>query len=314
MVEGPRPQSRLVVHLMGGLGNQLFQYAFGRRLALLNGADLWLDARGYGEPNSVGQYAELRTYEIGDYNIQAKVLHRGDIELTGLIGRRALKLMRLRTRWVERRRPYYDRHEIEEPLENAFRFDPAVANRRFRGTLFVRGFWQSERYFQDIEDILRRDLTPRIELPGVPRDLQRQLASKSSVAVHVRHGDNASTSTALGVLPHSYYEMAMEAISRELPAPRFFVFSDDIAWAQDFLGTSSKLTYVSSTGRKPSSTDLCLMACCRHHITANSTFSWWGAWLGKKEGQIVYAPRRYYQNIDRPNPDFYPPGWRLLQP
>lgn len=312
MLENRGPHPSLTVHLMGGLGNQLFQYAFGRRLALVNGANLWLDAKGYQERPAPSQNTNWRACELGDFNIQAKIAYSTDVADKSVMRRRIHKVLRLGSRLVEKRKPYYDRGEIVEPTRNAFRFDPAVANRKFTGSLSIRGFWQSERYFRDIESILRKDLSWRVEPPSTARDLAAELRASSSVAVHVRHGDNAAPTAALGVLPHGYYDTAMRAISEEISKPAFFVFSDDITWARRFLGTGPQLVYLSDGNSGRGSTDLFLMASCRHHITANSTFSWWGAWLGKKEGQIVYAPRRYYQNLDRPNPDLYPQGWRLL--
>lgn len=300
---------------MGGLGNQLFQYAFGRRLALANEADLWLDAGGYGQPRQPDLAKGERTLELGNFNVDARIVTGGASAVGGdLLQRRVLKLLRTARRLAESARPYYQRHEVVEPVQNSFRFDPNVANLRFRGNLSLRGFWQSERYFVDIEPVLRKELTLCVPIPDDAQDLASQLRGTSSVAVHVRHTDNANAIAArLGVLPRRYYDTAMTSLALDVPDAQFYVFSDDIGWAEQFLGTGAPITYVSTVGGGKASIDLYLMACCRHHITANSTFSWWGAWLGNRQGQIVYAPARYYQDADQPNPDFYPPSWRLLE-
>ncbi len=312
MPDASGKRAALTVHLMGGLGNQLFQYAFGRRLALLNDAELWLDARGYQMQLPLDQTTGLRTVEVGDFNIAAKIIYPGEILIERSARRRIRKIVDFGLRLAETGKPYHARREVEEPEENAFRFDPAVTNRRFSGSLSVRGFWQSERYFCEIESVLRKELCLRTELPRMAQDLIPNMRASSSVAVHVRHGDNATPTAALGMLPRAYYEEAMRAVSQLVTDPVFYVFSDDVAWAAEYLGHAGRFVYVSRVEKVRSSTDQFLMSCCRHHIIANSTFSWWGAWLGKKDGQIVFAPRRYYQNVDRPNPDLYPGDWRLL--
>ncbi len=315
MRERTPERSTLTIHLMGGLGNQLFQYAFGRRLALANAADIVLDSRGYGQGGRPDALRGLRVCEIGDFCIEARIIAT-DPEAPGnrSLGRRIGKVLGLARRAMEVGKPYDQRHEIVEPTRNAFRYDPAVANRRFTGNLSIRGYWQSERYFSEIEPMLRKDLTLRAEPPSAVQRFAAELRSTDSVAVHVRHTDNANAVAAsLGVLPREYYDKTMRAIADAVREPHFYVFSDDVAWAEQFLGSQPRITYVSKVSEARSSIDLYLMGCCRHHITANSTFSWWGAWLAKRDGQIVYAPARYYQNADRPNPDLYPAGWRLVE-
>ena len=143
--------------------------------------------------------------------------------------------------------------------------------------------------------------------------MAESIRTSTSAAIHVRHGDNASTIAAkLGVLPRRYYEQAVEALRKEIQRARFFIFSDDWQWARTLLGEEPGFTYVHHNAIDEAHEDLRLMSLCQHHILANSTFGWWGAWLGKKEGQIVYAPRRYYQDADVPNPDLYPSEWRLV--
>jgi hypothetical protein len=134
-----------------------------------------------------------------------------------------------------------------------------------------------------------------------------------SVAVHVRHGDNATAAAqGLGVLPLAYYQKAAGLISEQARHPQFFVFSDDLDWARATLTLPGPATFVTHNGDEKNYEDMRLMAACKHHIVANSTFSWWGAWLGKKDDQIVYAPMKYYINTDQDFRDFYPASWNLL--
>jgi hypothetical protein len=149
-------------------------------------------------------------------------------------------------------------------------------------------------------------------LQGANLQLGRQIEGHEAVAVHIRHGDNAGAAAGLGVLPFSYYQTAIRELRRHVHDPHLFVFSDDLDWAKSLIAFDVPTVFVSHNGATTDYEDLRLMSICKHHVLANSTFSWWGAWLGKKPGQIVYAPRRYYQNADRPNPDLYPESWRLL--
>ncbi len=305
----------LTVHLMGGLGNQLFQYAFGRRMVLANDATLYLDASGYPAARAREPGLGQRSCELDAFNIVATIVgpateHIPPQQRVPRLWRKGVRGLRDLT---ERRKPYYARREILEPPSSHFRFDHRIVERTIRGSVSARGFWQTEKYFDVIEPQLRRELTLRYDLSPSVKRIAAEITSPNSVGIHVRHGDNASgVAASLGVLSQEYYARALTAIQRERERLCFFVFSDDLVWAKGILGDLAEAYYVEHDDEGGSHADLWLMSLCQHHILANSTFGWWGAWLGKKAGQLVYAPRRYYQNIDRPNPDLYPPAWRLI--
>lgn len=113
--------------------------------------------------------------------------------------------------------------------------------------------------------------------------------------------------------PLSYYYQAVKDLARQVSTPQFYVFSDDPDWAKSNLKLNFPCTFVTHNGEEKNYEDLRLMAACRHHIMGNSTFSWWGAWLGKKQGQLVYAPKRYHFGHNAPTADFYPSGWKLIE-
>lgn len=310
----------LTVHLAGGLGNQLFQYAFGRRLALANEAKLCLDASGYKSGTTPDYARGVRVCELSNFAIAGTIVEdrnlvaeRKRLAPRTWAGRKLQKWWNILIILVGRTKPYYLRREIVEPEANHFRFDRRVYDRTFRGEISVRGFWQTQKYFSEIEELLRKELVVRHELTGRNLELAKALQDTVSVCVHVRHGDNASQIAArLGVLPREYYLAAVRALGEALESPHYFVFSDDVSWAKDLLPAGDRVTYVDENRGARSYEDLRLMSLGKHHVIANSTFGWWGAWLGKREGQIVYAPKRYYQNVDRPNPDLYPATWRQI--
>ncbi len=305
----------VTVHLMGGLGNQLFQYAFGRRLAYVNGADLYLDASGYAGDVRPDPRQGIRICELGHFRIAGRLIGRAESTARGrrALRRKAEKAWLLLQSLGDARHPYYLRREIVEPEGNRFRFDRHIFERPIAGRVTVRGFWQTERYFADIQHLLRTELDVADELEGANASMARCIRESNSVAIHVRHGDNAGpVAPALGLLPAAYYRDVISALHAELKDPRFFIFSDDVQWAKELLGNDPQMTYAEQNGSADGHEDLRLMTLCKHHVLANSTFGWWGAWLGRKAGQIVFAPKRYYQNIDKPNPDLYPADWRLV--
>jgi len=303
------------VHLMGGLGNQMFQYAFGRRLSMANGASLVIDASGYRFAGTPDPRTGVRTCGLSNYPVSGVIVSEPvpSVRGTSAASRRLRKISRGVRTLIERSKPYFDRTAVIEPAEMRFRFDPRVLARSFRGEIEVRGFWQTAQYFEDIADTIRTELSLKDAPRGENASVAESIRTSTSAAIHVRHGDNASTIAAkLGVLPRRYYEQAVEALRKEIQRARFFIFSDDWQWARTLLGEEPGFTYVHHNAIDEAHEDLRLMSLCQHHILANSTFGWWGAWLGKKEGQIVYAPRRYYQDADVPNPDLYPSEWRLV--
>jgi len=315
MIMQPLAGPTVVLHLMGGLGNQMFQYAFGRRLALANSADLVLDATGYGPGAAPDPERGIRTCALQHFRIEGRIIYAGESATAGRIPIRRWmhKALHAVKRIFDAGKPYYQRQEIVEPRDQQHKLDRRVRDRRFRGLLSVRGFWQTEGYFADIQEKIRAELTVQNEMRGKNLELADRMQKCESVAIHVRHGDNANSVAAeLGVLDRDYYERAVDQLSRIVTNPQYFVFSEDIRWARRLLDDNPTYTFVDHNDALSSHEDLRLMTVCKHHIIANSTFGWWGAWLGKKEGQVVVAPRRYYLGVDRPNPDLYPQGWRLI--
>lgn len=305
----------ITVALGGGLGNQLFQYAFGRRMSLANDAELCIDASGFQRILAPDPERGVRVFGLDHFNIAGTILRERSRRNAPRpwLQRKFRKYLNKAANLLERRKPYYMRREVYEPEDQHFTFDAHVYGRRISDDVTFYGYWQTEKYFHEVEQLLRQELVVKDRLEGLNADLANEMSSTDSVSIHVRHGDNANAvATALGVLPSEYFQTSVSQLTKEVSQPHFYVFSDDIAWAQQLLRIGGPTRFVGHNGDVRNYEDLRLMSFCRHHIVGNSTFSWWGAWLGRKSGQIVYAPRRYWQNIDRPNPDLYPDTWRLI--
>ena len=269
------------VRLCGGLGNQLFQYATARRLAHSLGTELVLDTGWY---DRIPSGDTPRVYELERYPVYGRLPTGRERLIFRSYGGRILRRLPLPRPW-----PRYG--------ERQFAFDPAVLS--LPDGTYLDGYWQTERYFADIAPLLRAELTPR--LPPGPKDdaVAEQIWDSLAVAVHVRRGDYVTHQPASahhGTCSLAYYRDAVERVTAGLGPAHFFVFSDDPAWTRENLKFPGPATFVDHNGAATAFQDLRLMSLCRHHILANSSFSWWGAWLAGHPEQRVIAPARWFAN------------------
>ncbi|MHB9035613.1 MAG: alpha-1,2-fucosyltransferase [Armatimonadota bacterium] len=294
----------IIVRLKGGLGNQLFQYAIGRRIALSNDAQLKLDISTY-------RLGCSRPYRLGYFNINAEIA--SEDEMKGFLGvtQRGLlgRVRRVVRRHIRSRAPYHKRPLVEEKSPC---FDPDVL--QVSDNSYLDGYWQTEKYFQDIEQTLREDF----ELEHAPDDTNRMMLERvndvTSVSLHIRRGDYLSPHTyeVHGVCSLEYYESAVRELASEVQQPHFFVFSDDPEWVKRNLRLDYPTVYVDHNGEAGDYEDLRLMSSCKHHIIANSTFSWWGAWLCANLDKIIIAPRKWFNSSAIDTRDLIPASWRRI--
>jgi hypothetical protein len=272
----------------------------------MNRLPLKIDESNY-VPQPDGTRAPGHPYELDRFNLTASPATPIDLA--------QLQETSLETFWKKVRHKlnipirYYQKPYIYEPQENQYRLDINFLKMRVRRPVCLIGFWECEGYFRDVEDLIRREFTLKAPPEARNAELIAQISQHNSVSVHIRRGDKAVQSP-WGVLPIEYYVSAADTIAARVSHPHFYVFSDDADWVKENFSLSHPVTIVAHN--TVAAEDLRLMMMCRHHILANSTFSWWGAWLGQNVEQIVIAPRKYFQNTDRPMPDFYPPKWILM--
>lgn len=291
----------IIVELLGGLGNQMFQYAAGRAVALRAGLELKLDATGYAKQS-------LRAYRLNVFNIVEQFAD--DAEIYHRKPRRRFSTNWLRYQFERTFVPFHRRTVI---VERTLAFDPAVL--RIRRSAYLAGFWQSDRYFADYADRIRADFTFKEPPSASNRQLLESIAAGNAVSLHVRRGDYVADPTVNryhGVLSPDYYRAAVAHILESVPKPHFYVFSDDIPWVKQALPLPVPVTYVEHNGPTADYEDLRLMSRCNHHIIANSSFSWWGAWLAQAPGQIVIAPRHWFSGIRIDATGRVPDGWLLF--
>jgi hypothetical protein len=188
---------------------------------------------------------------------------------------------------------------------------------RWGQNVYLDGYWQSEKYFKDAQQAIRKDFSFR----GPSDQANRALLEKMDadlhsgfvpVSVHVRRGDyssNPQTNAFHGLLPVSYYEAAMGELEKRFPRISYYVFSDDLGWCRENMRFKGRVAFVDVNVDKPCWMDMRLMSACRHHIIANSSFSWWGAWLNARQDKAVIAPRQWFADSRFIGKDRLPDGW-----
>ena len=288
----------VVVNLTGGLGNQLFQYALGRYLATKQNAELVIDDSFY---TDVPTGVTPRHYELDKFATQLRIVTDSE--------RRYLKRYTNRhLRYLQKYIALPGRYKyVREPLDMLM-----LEVRDISGDVLLDGYWQSEQYFAGIEDTIRHDLIPKFDLSDQDKDVMASMQNTTSVSLHVRRGDyvsNAHTNAWHGICGLDYYRDAMNVIESRVDSPHYFVFSDDMAWVKANLRIDQPVTYVSHNDETTAVNDLMLTASCQHHIIANSSFSWWGAWLNPSEDKLVVRPKVWLKQLPHMNDSVCPQSW-----
>jgi len=179
---------------------------------------------------------------------------------------------------------------------------------------YLAGYWQSEKYFQDAEPIIREDFTFKIPMASRNEQIAEKIAQANAISLHVRRGDyvnNPHTKATHGICSPDYYRDAIGYMAKQIENPHFFIFSDDMPWVRSQMKLDFPCYYIEHNSGAESYNDMRLMSMCQHHIIANSSFSWWGAWLNPYPNKIVIAPRKWFAN-NSDTDDLIPPGWIRL--
>jgi hypothetical protein len=265
--------SAIIAIVKGGLGNQLFIYAAARALALRTGRTLYLDStRGYTKDD----YG--RSYRLDRFAIKAEPMPE-DWRIAPTLKHPRHKIIRALNNLLPRdQRTYFAERHNTSPAQLT-----ALNPRREQITLL--GYWQNEAYFADYATTIRTELAPPQPADEKNRALGEKFAANESVFVHFRRVRYWN------LLGADYYQAAIDAALARLSHPHFVLFGDDLNWPQqnlDFRGASVELITHNTNDELA---DLWLMSRCRHAVVANSSFSWWGAWLGDKvPDRLIFAP------------------------
>lgn len=289
----------VIARLTGGLGNQMFQYAAARCVAARCSLPLKLDISWF---EMSGNWTP-RKYELGVFGLSSEFA--SDDEVNGLKTKRQNALVRRLPVFLKNLLWHKNQTHI---IEKSYAFDPDILG--LSGQIYLDGYWQSYRYFQDFADIVRKDFSFN-NVDGLNAQTAQMINSCDAVSLHIRRGDYvtlASASACHGLCSLQYYEEAANLIKSHVPSPVFFVFSDDVQWVRSNLDLGATTYFIDHNGHAPHM-DMYLMSCCKHHIIANSSFSWWGAWLGHNPGKIIIAPKRWFNDTAIDTSDLMPMEW-----
>lgn len=284
----------IVIKLYGGLGNQLFQYGLGRSLSLYHNTELVMDTSWFG-CSSMGKSTQ-RDFELEQYNVVARLPSKLET-FSFLLHRKNLSFLGNKIRSLRYTKECY--LGIDATLDC------------FSPNAYLDGYWQNLCYLHRYSSYIRNDI--RLKTPILEEDLffADEIVKSNSVSIHVRRGDyisNVDSMRVHGVCGLDYYKRAIDLLASRYENLTFFVFSDDLPWARENLSFIKNVFFVGGASDKKCAHDIRLMSMCKHHIIANSTFSWWGAWLNDHVNKVVIAPSRWYadgRNVD----ELFPPHW-----
>jgi glycosyl transferase family 11 len=290
----------IVVKLMGGLGNQMFQYAFGRHLSVKHKTELKLDTS-YLSDRSPKRNFSYRELELNAFNIKASLASEQDIKMF--------------EKGMKRKILHHITLYFPFPSINLYLREPHFHFFK-RGlsapvNTYIDGYWQSEKYFRDSGEYVKEDFTPVKPLSDKSNRLKKEIQSNQSVSIHVRRSDYLKPQNIYKyhICSENYYYDAMEIISRKISNPKFYIFSDEPGWFKEHIKTKFSVEYIEHNTGDSDYEDLCLMTYCKHNIIANSSFSWWGAWLSKNVNSIVVAPKNWFTDKQKKTKDLLPQSW-----
>ena len=295
----------IIVKTYGGLGNQLFQYAFARAISTRLKTDFLLDI----DVSPI--YKDLRVHEFSLGHFHTKILEAKSTNMLGFVWvKRHKKLFNFIYKYIRLKSkilPFYY-------PEKTYGFDPEVFTKG-KNTYFD-GFWQTEKYFKEIENEIRNEVTIVTPLSEYSQQISKNIKETDAVSLHVRRTDyitHAASNAFHGVCSPEYYREAIAHITSKVSSPHFFIFSDDYDWVvENFKFLQYPYTCIKN-GPDKNFEDMTLMSQCTHNIIANSSFSWWGAWLNPKKDKIVIAPKRWFANSPKQNTkDLLPDNWIKL--
>lgn len=294
----------IITRLIGGLGNQMFQYAAGRSLAHRLHTILKLDISWF-------KHYPNRFYALNKFNILEDFASpKENYTLSGkpqTISQKLVPRVKNFSSFTGRNSSDKQQFFYYEPH---FNFDPKFFT--LSEKVYLEGYWQSEKYFIDIEDIIRQELTIKNPLLRNNLDLANQIQSCESVSLHIRRGDYVSdpkTAKIHGVCSHEYYLSAIQRLSEHVKKPHLFIFSDDPNRSKNILHIPYHCTIIDHNDLEAAHEDLRLMSLCKYHIIANSSLSWWGAWLNPNSDKIVITPKRWFNSDGYKTKDLIPDGW-----
>lgn len=289
-------EKRMIVKFNGGLGNQMFQLAFARALESVTGIKTFMDMQYFTK-----NYA--RPYELDIFDIKVN-------KIEGLWENFKMGIL-WKLRKVAKGKKLFGLSIVEEPC---FEFAPTLLETA--PDTYIHGFFQSEKYFKSIEKELHADFQFKTPPDERNQKLIEKIGERNSVSLHIRRGDYVQKKrykNLYAACSLDYYQRAVEYIAQKVKNPSLFIFSDDMDWVKSNLNLPYESILVTHNTGDKSWEDLRLMSLCKHNVIANSSFSWWGAWLNNNPKKIVIAPQKWFNDEGINQTDVIPKTWIKLE-
>lgn len=288
-----------IVKIIGGLGNQMFQYAFYKRLLKENQSEevlvdiLHFDTYGIHNGFELESVFPIVVPKASKEDLLKVTRYIQDYKLSRIIR----KLLPIKsTEYIEKKDFIYD--------ENCL---------HIKNDVFYEGYWQNSKYFDAFDEELRKDFTFSQKLSSSNSSILDDIESSNSISIHIRRGDYLNNKLYKGICDLEYYQKAIKNITESVKNPKFFIFSNDIIWCEGNLSnlfSRNSYLYVNGNSGSNSYIDMQLMSHCKHNIIANSSFSWWAAWLNNYTNKIVIAPKTWLNRSGTGK--IQPESWILL--
>ena len=289
----------IIVRVTGGLGNQMFQYAMYKSLEK-KGKLVKLDSKSFYETKKEHNGYELeRIFDIKPNKPTKEDLEKFDEN-------------NISTLFKIKRKLFGDKKFVYDTKEYVFNKDLYKLKNSY-----LNGYWQSIKYFEGIENDIKKDFRFKNQLDNKNLEILNEIENSNSISIHIRRGDYMSPENynMYGcIATPTYYKKAIKVIEEKVENPTFFVFSNDMDWVKKNIQINSRVFYIDINSGNGSYKDMQLMSNCKHNIIANSSFSWWGAWLNENKNKIVIAPKKWInrEDVDSDKIELFCEGWTLL--
>lgn len=273
----------IVIEASGGLGNQMFQYALYKKLESM-GKDVAMDTSFFRSKQN------LRELEIGVFGVQYRSITDKEAAYIRGYGYQDTIIDKIKYKLKSSKMKTY-RDTIEHFQPEIFKMDD----------IYLCGYWQSEKYFKDIRNTILEEFSFPLETRERFKELCKQMQEENSVSIHIRRSDYLTEQNIKvygNICTEKYYENAIAYMNRQIENPHYYVFTDDLEWTRDYF-KGEKYTIIDDNRGKDSYADMYLMSQCKHNIIANSSFSWWGAWLNKNPDKKVLVPKKWFHNHEK---------------
>jgi hypothetical protein len=280
----------IIIKLKGGLGNQMFQYACTKRLALKHNTELKVDLSFLNDPENNKPPFTKRVYELNKFKVDDRIATDEELSLFKNIIEIKYKSRKNKILTVLKKtkiNPFSIVLIQDTSFHKEILFLP--------DNVLLEGWFTDERYFIDVREELLRLYTPLI-IDDKFLPLMNSIIENNSVSMHFRRGDyltNKDSKNYHGMLTLDYYNKAIEIINKRVKNPKYFIFSNDIDWVKKNFKPNVEIYHVENHPENDNCIDIYLMSLCKHNIIAHSSFSWWGAWLNKNKNKIVICPQRW---------------------